>query len=198
MSDYLSHEFGLEKKWSVFGPTCFQDDRYVGRPVFDARFWKLFWPWFGKTYRNFSWSWSDNLYLIFISVRSGFCWITRKITEKTRHNNWFSRRNSFGLKSVLLDSFFKWSIKFSCNLKWFNKLQLRSSEVKCKNDLNLLFWNLKAVISDVTFLNRKFDRKFPFSWEFNHACKSQIRNYKILLKFVKFDYQDIISKLFIS
>ena len=37
-------------------------------------------------------------------VRSGFCWDKRKITEKRHHNNGVSRRNSFELKTVLLDS----------------------------------------------------------------------------------------------
>ena len=109
-------------------------NRFLGQPVFGVRFWKLFCPWFGQSYQNCSWSWTKNFYLIWVSVRSSLYLDTRKITEKDviimilkKKLVWF--------KVGFIRLIIKWFITFS-NLKWLNKLQLRSSEVKCKNDFH--------------------------------------------------------------
>ena len=77
-----------------------------------ARFSISFLPWFDLSYGNLPWYFIDKNNLNWVSeiswLSSGrvFCWDKRQMTQKRHHNNKVSRRNSFGLKSVLLDSLF--------------------------------------------------------------------------------------------
>ena len=120
-----------------------KSDRFFDRPVFGARVWKLFCPWFGQSYRNCPWSWTENLFRSGSVLLLGYL----KYDWKRRHNNnWFSRRNSFGLKSDLFDSLLSdWSHSVVTSNGLINfKLRLSNSLIgNCTT--NTVLWHFNFI-----------------------------------------------------